>query len=660
MNLQTIFLDGDSLVWIGGSEGLYKFDRRIKKDYLQPFHTVIRKISKGEDKTTILLGHTNNDLNNIIGPPIKYSENTLRFEYACIFFEDELSNQYSYRLNGEPEKWSTWSSETIKEFTNLREGKYIFEVKGRNIYGIESTTDSFSFRILPPWYRSFWAYCLYFMLLVLLIILIVHLNIKRLKVLNTRLEKTIKERTIEIHEKNIELEQQNEEIKAQHEYLGQKNIILEQKNDEIQSQADKIIEYSHELEKLSIVASEIDNAVIIMDKQGDFVWVNKGFTRLYGYSLSDYGKKFGKNIYESSSNSDIKEIIENCISSKKPVNYDSFFISDNGTKKWLKTTITPILDSDNNISKLIAIDSDISDIKEAYKIIETQNQQITGSIRYAQTIQQAILPTKESINKIGENFIIYKPKDIVSGDFYWLVEIYLKTDEFEKLKIIKSDELIENSTNSFQIAGFSNSQIYLLAMVDCTGHGVPGAFMSMIVNRLLNEIVVEMKIFSPAKILDNLKEKIKKALKQEESGNTDGMDINLCCLKKISETQTELIFSGAKSPLYYYQFEKRKIEILKADRITIGGAKYSVGKFFTEQFILLNSGDYIFMFTDGIIDQPNIYRKKFGSSKLLRTLEQNINLTLEQQKLELEKSILGHIQNQEQRDDMTFIGIKIS
>ena len=125
-----------------------------------------------------------------------------------------------------------------------------------------------------------------------------------------------------------------------------------------------------------------------------------------------------------------------------------------------------------------------------------QNKKINSSIQYAQNIQQAILPLENNIGKYFDHFIIYKPKDIVSGDFYWYTEL--------------------------------ENRVYL-ASVDCTGHGVPGAFMSMIGSRLLNEIVIEKEITDPAKILALLNSKIIEALRQNETENADGMDVCLIC-----------------------------------------------------------------------------------------------------------------------------------
>ena len=153
-------------------------------------------------------------------------------------------------------------------------------------------------------------------------------------------------------------------------------------------------------------------------------------------------------------------------------------------------------------------------IEEQRDILDLQNQNINASIQYAQNIQRAILPVQNQISNLFESFIIYRPKDIVSGDFYWFTQI--------------------NNTA-------------FLAAVDCTGHGVPGAFMSMIGNSHLNEIVIEKQITNPAKILTLLNEKIIVSLRQDETANKDGMDV---CFISIDLKSNEITFSGAKRPLY--------------------------------------------------------------------------------------------------------------
>jgi len=258
--------------------------------------------------------------------------------------------------------------------------------------------------------------------------------------------------------------------------------------------------------------------------------------------------------------------------------------------------------------------------------LDLQNKKINSSIQYAQNIQQAILPLEKNIGKYFDHFIIYKPKDIVSGDFYWYTEL--------------------------------ENRVYL-ASVDCTGHGVPGAFMSMIGSRLLNEIVIEKEITDPAKILALLNSKIIEALRQNETENADGMDVCLICFEDIRK-KNKVIFTGAKRPLIVFRNQTSTIEEIKGDRLSIGGSKNeNRDAEFTNNQIDLNDGDMLFLSSDGITDQNNPERKRYGSQRLNDLIIKIVHDPLTQQKERIETDLKSFQQDAEQRDDITLIGIKI-
>lgn len=319
------------------------------------------------------------------------------------------------------------------------------------------------------------------------------------------------------------------------------NKVLEQKNHEINGQKNKIEaqalqleQYAGELQKLSVVASKTDNAILIMDRKGYFEWFNDGFTKLYGYTLKEFIDQKGIGILETSECQNIAEIFENCLKTTNSARYEAVAFHKNGQRLWVQTTLTPILDDMGKVIKLIAIDSDITELKQAgeairqqneeimaqrdelelqNKKIELQNEDIKGSIRYALTIQQAFLSIGNQVKNELAFFVLHKPKDIVSGDFYWFSEI----------------------ANSV-----SGSKKMVIAVVDCTGHGVPGAFMSLLGNMMLNEIIDEKQEYSPATILEMLHAGVFSALKQEHTENHDGMDVCLVCIEKTSLLSTLL------------------------------------------------------------------------------------------------------------------------
>jgi len=283
-------------------------------------------------------------------------------------------------------------------------------------------------------------------------------------------------------------------------------------------------------------------------------------------------------------------------------------------------------------------------------LISLHKQAITDSIEYAGNIQKALLPPEEVLQSyLKEYFILYKPRDIVSGDFYW---VHKKNPEDDKL---------------------------LIAAADCTGHGVPGAFLSMLGISYLNEIVVDKEEFNPSKILDRLREKVIKSLHQtgEAGKSKDGIDIALCSL----DFKNRIIeYAGAYNPLYIVrkcetrqdlkEYEEKEgyliqyygnialIEI-KADKIPIGVSPKKLVHFSLKRFNL-KVGDEVFLFSDGYVDQ-------FGGAKRLKFLYRRFKeklagmyaLPMQQKQKELKKFHDNWRGEEKQVDDILIIGIKI-
>jgi len=265
--------------------------------------------------------------------------------------------------------------------------------------------------------------------------------------------------------------------------------------------------------------------------------------------------------------------------------------------------------------------------------IEQQHSLIKSSLKYAQTIQKAILPVHKNMSKYFDYFLIFKPKDIVSGDFYWYAHLPANNEFSEKL---------------------------FIAAVDCTGHGVPGAFMSMIGNRILNELVNEKKITNPKDILINLDKGVVKALKQDISDNRDGMDISLCCIEYNTDSSAKITYAGAKRPLFIVRQSDKKLERVKGTNKSIGGILQTRSKvIFSNTEIKLTKGDIIYLSTDGYIDQNNKERTRLGTLRFSKIINRISQLPLETQKQELEEILEKHMKDTKQRDDITLIGLKI-
>ncbi len=265
--------------------------------------------------------------------------------------------------------------------------------------------------------------------------------------------------------------------------------------------------------------------------------------------------------------------------------------------------------------------------------LEERNRHINDSIQYAKTIQQAILPDLDSsFGNDFEYFLIYQPKELVSGDFYWVTQAGPKARPNDKL---------------------------FVAVVDCTGHGVPGAFMSLIGSRLLSEIVQERKNHNPAAILTELSEEVTKALRQDVSDSFDGMDVSLCMIERKGEDSFVVTYAGANRPLYYYHKGDSKIQTLKGNRKSIGSVLPDVDQDFTNWRISMHKGDMLVMCTDGIVDQNNPQRKKFTSCRLHTSLHTTMGLSMAEMQSHLLKEFVMFKGDEPQRDDITVLAIRL-
>jgi serine phosphatase RsbU (regulator of sigma subunit) len=268
----------------------------------------------------------------------------------------------------------------------------------------------------------------------------------------------------------------------------------------------------------------------------------------------------------------------------------------------------------NKANKLLA---------EQNEQITAQKKEITDSINYAKRIQQSILPSPSSFQKLlPQSFILYRPKDIVSGDFYWMEKV-----------------------------GGS----ILLAAVDCTGHGVPGAMMSVLGYNLLTEAVVERKLSKPSDVLASLNSGIIRALQRQSEDQVvkDGMDIALCA---IDLDKMKLDYSGVYNPLYLVR--EGKLQIYEANRNALGLDEENV--IFSNHTIELQKNDCVYIFTDGYADQfGGTEGKKFKYKQLQKILTENVSLEMETQKEKLESILDNWKGNLEQVDDILLIGFRI-
>ncbi len=262
--------------------------------------------------------------------------------------------------------------------------------------------------------------------------------------------------------------------------------------------------------------------------------------------------------------------------------------------------------------------------KKMNKLLEKQKENITESIVYASRIQSAILPKEiEFIDSFSEHFVLFNPRDIVSGDFYFMQKI---------------------------------NQYSVIAAIDCTGHGVPGAFMSMLGMAFLNEIVRHREVTKANQILDLLREKIKTSLQQtgEKGERKDGMDMALCV---INYETMKMQFAGAYNPLLLIR--NNELKEYKADRMPIG-VHIKDKKSFTNHIIKIQSEDRIYLYSDGYGDQfGGSENEKFMKKRLKNYLLEINNFPMKEQKEKLENTFEQWKGNFDQIDDVVIVGIKI-
>ena len=526
VTIENVFQASNGVLWLGTSDGLFTIiDDVANKNtpaisYLPSFKDLLKNKPLNPILTSSLIPSVDsnlfkdgfvelkitgaNDTSFVVStqqpqsyvPTLTYALNNLTFKFSSPSRIGEDKIRYSYKLEGFDKHWSKWSSETKVVYSFLNEGEYTFLVKSKNAFDIESSPTAYHFTILPPWYKTIWAYIAYFVIALVIIVFIVKIYTRKLERDKKRLEAIVQERTAE---------------------------VVEQK-----------------------------------------------------------------------------------------------------------------------------------------AVIEEKNKDITDSIRYAEQIQIAVLPKQISgLEEHLEAFIYFRPKDIVSGDFYFVRHM-------ERAKVL------------------------LATAVDCTGHGVPGAFMSLLGVTFLNEIITKPEITTPDTVLNELRDSVIKSLNQSKGDNEqkkrDGMDLAMVAYEYENKV---LNYSGANNPLYLIRknenpepegFDKKlesetepiTLYEFKANRMPIG--LYDKLDPFTNTRIDILPGDVIYFASDGYADQFGGEKgKKYTYKRMKRLLLSLYNVPLSQQEQILDEEMLkwrgveytmeNGVRNiisekEEQIDDQIIIGIR--
>lgn len=466
---EKIYWDDDNSLWFAFTAGLYNYDLTIERDYEKPFNAIVRRVNAIR-ADTVLFGGTHFSYHDSIFTVqntqteedelrLPYRENSLAFEVGVDFYEGE-GVQYSYRLRNSGDDWTRWEAKPEIRYMNIDPGSYEFQVRARNLYGVESPVASYHFTIKPPFYRTIWAYIVYFILLCGIVWGLIVLNTRRILAEKKRLQILVDERTAE---------------------------VVEQKEQ-----------------------------------------------------------------------------------------------------------------------------------------IEEQNKEILNSINYASKIQRAVLPTLEVVKELfPDSFLLFLPRDVVSGDFYWMRELGGRK---------------------------------ICAIADCTGHGVPGGFMSMLGSSFLHQVVDSLEEVHTDEMLNRLRAAVIENLKQTDQigSNKDGMDIALYIL---DEKNRKLEYSGANNPLIII----RNGEVLqyKADKMPI--AIYLKGDTpFTRVEVDLEPGDVLYTFSDGFVDQFGGPQNRKFMIKNFKTLLSEIAIqSMDVQREMLYRTLIDWQGNGNRTDDVIVFGLRI-
>jgi serine phosphatase RsbU (regulator of sigma subunit) len=482
--MHSVYHKGKGVTLLGGVAGVLRFDMNNVNYEEAQFDAVIRGVYWGNDTTYGGYGEPFQDF--------VYDYNAkkqLKFYFASNTFKEEDKVLYSYKLDGFDDEWSDWKRKTDKEYT-LAEGDYVFRVRAKSNYGVISSEDSINVQILPPWYRTTWAYVLFFGFAVVVIYIITKLALYRVKQQNIKLEKIIDERTEEV------VAQKDEAEKQRH-------------------------------------------------------------------------------------------------------------------------------------------------------LVEEKNLEILDSIAYAKRLQDAILTPVEVIQEtFTESFILFLPKDIVAGDFYWT--------NFAKLN--------------------SRDRLNLIAAADCTGHGVPGAMVSVVCSNALDRATKEFGLQDPGEILDKVTQLVIETFSKSLDAVKDGMDIALSSFERM-DGYVELVYAGANNPAWIVSknktlmVDKQSLEPIMSLNdnylFEIKATKQPVGNYanikpFNSHTVHLYKGDSVYMFTDGYADQFGGSKGKKFKYKPFKMLI----LGMQNQSMDEQHASLNHAFNEwkddlEQIDDVCVIGVKI-
>ena len=700
-NKNARFKSSRNELYFGGNNGFNIFNpafiltnRQIPPVYITSFK-VFNKEVKINDKNKLL----QKSITQTQSITLTHKYSVFSFEFVALDYIAPDKAQYAYQLEGFDQDWQYVGNKRDISYTNLDPGTYTLKVRASNSDGIWNEEGcSLEIIILPPWWETWWFRSLLIFFILATFITFYQVRISIIRRQKKNLELLVNERTQELKEKNDEvtlqaeklkqtndklyesqqevvsrneeLHQQSEELQQQRDYLKDANTTISQRLEDIRTLSRIGQEITASVQVIQIIKTVHQNLNYLMDAPNFQIGIykeNKQVVDYYGYSHNGLGIK-----HNSSQFTQEGSLTHWCVTHKEEVfiqdvDKDIYHYTDGEfAQKYINSLARTIiyipliienqllgvivvknpkkfaysevqLDIIRNLASYISIALDNAkayeiverssqEIQLQKKELELKNRQIKSSLEAAKIIQQAILPYPEKMDRLFREYaVIYRPKDVVSGDFYWVKQVEGKT---------------------------------ILAVVDCTGHGVPGAFMTLIGRTLLDKIVKFSKVLDPAEILSQLHIEINTLLRQKYTNNNSGMDLSILCVYPSQDDKTRIVFCGAKSDIYCIPMGQNEIIELKGDRKSVGG-KQVENRAFQNKEIVLEKGGLVYAGSDGLADQNNVKRKKFGKKRLRKLIEKNSGICLSKQFEAIEQALDEHQVNTDQRDDILLIGFKV-
>ena len=539
-------------------------------------------------------------------------------------------------------------------FNNEKQNLYdycLIRNNNKTIYSQVSKISGYNILLFLRWHKTYWTYLIYIISLIIIVIVIKYYT-RNLKKENSQLEIIIKEKTQKIREQKEEIQQQAKSLNSINDKLSIKNQEINQQNIEISAQRDNLQELTKSLfqraeeiqqqaedlksvnDKLSIKNQEINQQNTEISAQRDNLQELTGslFQRTEEIKVQNEALEQQKEEIQQQAEN-LNSVNEKLSIKNQEINQQNSEISAQ------RDNLQELTGSLFQRTEEIKVQNE--ELEQQKEILETKNKEINDSIEYALRIQNAALPKRKFLkDNVDDSFILFKPKDLVSGDFYW----------FKKIE----DTII-------------------VTAADCTGHGVPGALMSILGMAIIKEIVVGEFITHPGVILRKMRKGIISALDQDlDSTEKDGMDMSLISINK---NEKIIQYAGAFNSLYIirpiinctenYEFmiEAFKTEDyilyeIKPDKMPIS-IYIKMDRFTTHEFNY-KAGDMFYMFSDGYADQfGGPKQKKFKYKPFKKLLLENANKPMSKQKETLDQVISKWQGNLEQVDDIVVIGIKL-